>query len=117
VFSDEALAQIARYYRLAGARRCHKEDLGGAGHKLALDLLDGGPLELVQDDTGDIVLMIFGRLGIYLFDRAAKPIYFWSLAGGRARGALHFRRRPCPVGQLAEKLFGLKGGICASWTT
>ena len=27
MFSDEALAQIARYYRLAGARRCHEEGL------------------------------------------------------------------------------------------
>jgi hypothetical protein len=93
VFGDPALDQIACYFRLAGAGRCHKEDLGGAGHKLALDLLDGGPLELVQDDAGDIVLMIFGRPGIYFFDRAAKPIYSWSLAGGRTRGASHFRIR------------------------
>ena len=117
MFSDEALAQIARYYRLAGARRCHKEDLGGAGRELAFDLLNGCPLELVQDDAGVIVLMIFGRPGIYFFDRAAKPIYSWSLAGGRTRGASHFRMRPCPVGQLAEKLFGFKGRIFAGWTT
>jgi hypothetical protein len=57
------------------------------------------------------------RRGIYFSDRAAKPISFWSLAGGRAREALHFRGRPCPVGQLAEKLFEVKGGICAGWTT
>jgi hypothetical protein len=47
----------------------------------------------VQDDARDIVLMILCRPGIYFFDRAAKPIYSWSLAGGRARGALHFRIR------------------------
>ena len=117
MFGDAALNQIACYYRFAGAGRCHNEDLGSAGRKLALDLLDGSLLEWVQDDAGDIVLITFGRRGIYFSDRAAKPISFWSLAGGRAREALHFRRRLGLVGQLAEKLFGLKGGICAGWTT
>jgi hypothetical protein len=51
--------------------------------------------------------MIFGRLGIYCFDRAAKPIYFWSLAGGGARGALHCRRPrvgPLFLGTVGERI-------------
>jgi hypothetical protein len=48
----------------------------GARGKFALDLLDGGPLEWMQDDAGNILLIIFRRLGICVFDRAAKPIYF-----------------------------------------
>ena len=107
MFSDEALDQIARYYRLAGARRCHEEKLGGAGRKLALDLFDGCPLELVQDDTGGGVLMVFRRLVMYLSDRAAKPIFFESPVVLVGRGASTLRiGRPRPIRQRPEKSFG-----------
>jgi hypothetical protein len=76
VFGDSALNQIACNYCLASAGRCHKEELGDAAGKLTLYLLDSGPLELVQDDAGDIILITFGRRGICFFDRAAKPIFF-----------------------------------------
>jgi hypothetical protein len=107
VFGNEALDQIACYHRLAGARRCHNEEPGGAGRKLALDLLDGGPLELVQDDAGAILLIIVGRLGIYSFDRAAKPIFFGSPVVLAGRGASTFSiRRLRPIRQSPEKPFG-----------
>ena len=107
MFGDAALNQIACYYRLAGAGRCHNEDLGSAGRKLALDLLDGSLLELVQDDAGGGVLMAFRRLVMYLSDRAAKPIFFESPVVLVGRGASTLRiGRPRPIRQRPEKSFG-----------
>ena len=107
MFGDDALDQIACYYRLTGARRRHNEDLSAACRKLALDLFDGGPLELMQDDAGDVMLKILGRPGVYLFDRTAKLIFLGSpvVRVGRRTSCL-WSRRPRPIRQSPEKPFG-----------
>jgi len=52
-----------------------------------------------------------GWRGIYLFDRAAKPIIFWSPVGSRAHGAFYFRRRVPKVRERLGNLFALQGRV------
>jgi hypothetical protein len=54
----------------------------------------------------NIFLCTFDGGGIYFFDRAAKPIFFWSPGGGGAPGASAFIRGVCLVRQRPEKPFG-----------
>jgi len=53
------------------------------------------------------MLMILGRLGIYLFDRTAKLIFLGSpvVLVGRRTSSL-WSRRPRPIRQRPEKPFG-----------
>jgi hypothetical protein len=74
-------------------------------------------LEIIPAMLTGAGLCILARGGIYIFDRAAKPIFFWSPVVLLVRGVSTFIRRVRMVGQFAEKPFGLKGGICAGWTT
>ena len=63
-------------------------------------------LEIIPAMLTGAGLCILARGGIYIFDRAAKPIFFWSPGGGGAPGASAFIRGVCLVRQRPEKPFG-----------